>query len=55
VPRSADPTELLAILRQQGTVERFAFEPPSLSEIFRETVGISLAAAEGRADGEVGA
>jgi ABC-2 type transport system ATP-binding protein len=54
VPTTADPSELLAALRRQGTVERFVFEPPTLSEIFRETVGFSLAAAEGRAEAEVG-
>ena len=46
VPAHETPGSLLRSLSEQGPVERFAFEPPSLSEIFREAVGMSLAAAE---------
>ena len=48
VPVDTDPVALLAMLRETGPVERFAFEPPSLSAIFRESVGISVTAAEAR-------
>jgi ABC-2 type transport system ATP-binding protein len=48
VPLDTDPTELIATVRATAPVERFAFEPPSLSEIFRDSVGISIAAAEAR-------
>ncbi len=42
VPADADPAALLATVSAQGQVERFAFEPPTLSEIFREVVGITI-------------
>lgn len=48
VPVETDPVRLLATVRDSGPVERFSFEPPSLSEIFRESVGMSVAAAEAR-------
>lgn len=48
VPVETDPGALLATIRDTGPVERFAFEPPSLSEIFRDSVGISIDAAEAR-------
>ena len=48
VPVDTDPVTLLARLRETGPVERFSFEPPSLSEIFRDSVGMSVAAAEAR-------
>ncbi|HKJ54498.1 MAG TPA: ATP-binding cassette domain-containing protein [Nitriliruptoraceae bacterium] len=49
VPAATDPAEVVAALAERGTVERFSFEPASLSEVFREVVGISLAEAEARA------
>jgi ABC-2 type transport system ATP-binding protein len=42
VGADADPAALLAQLSAQDTVERFAFAPPPLSEIFREAVGASV-------------
>ncbi|HEX5300091.1 MAG TPA: DUF4162 domain-containing protein [Streptosporangiaceae bacterium] len=36
--RSADLEKVLAEVRPAGEVVRFDFEPPSLSEIFREAV-----------------
>ncbi len=48
VPADTDPVSLLDGVRTHGQVERFAFEPPTLSEIFRDVVGISLDAAEAR-------
>ena len=48
VPIDTDPGALLSTVRETGPVERFAFEPPSLSEIFRDSVGISIDAAEAR-------
>jgi len=39
VPRDADPAAYLASARAAGRVSGFTFEPPRLSEIFRETVG----------------
>ena len=46
VPVDTDPATLLDTVRAHGQVERFAFEPPTLSEIFRDVVGISIDAAE---------
>ncbi len=43
VPAGTDPTALLADLATQGAVDQFSFEPPPLSEIFREAVGQSVA------------
>ena len=48
VPAETDPVALLDQVRDHGQVERFAFEPPTLSEIFRDVVGISIDAAEAR-------
>ena len=48
VPVHTDPAGLLDTVRAHGQVERFAFEPPTLSEIFRDVVGISIDAAEAR-------
>jgi ABC-2 type transport system ATP-binding protein len=39
VPRDADPAGYLSSARAAGRVSGFTFEPPRLSEIFRETVG----------------
>lgn len=49
VPVATDPAAVVASLGTRGAVERFSFEPPSLSEVFREVVGMSLAEAEARA------
>ena len=38
VPADAEPGALLASASERGRVTRFAFEPPALSEIFREAV-----------------
>lgn len=38
VPSSADPAALLASASQAGSVRRFSFQPPALSEIFRTVV-----------------
>ncbi len=46
VPADTDPTRLSAELASQAAVERFRFEPPSLDEIFRATVGASVAELE---------
>ena len=46
VPVDTDPASLLGRVADHGQVERFAFEPPTLSEIFRDVVGISIDAAE---------
>lgn len=46
VPADTDPAGLAAELATQAGVERFRFEPPSLEEIFRDTVGASLAELE---------
>jgi ABC-2 type transport system ATP-binding protein len=49
VPADTDPVQMLAGLARQGTVERFSFEPPTLSEIFKDVVGVSLREAEAEA------
>jgi len=46
VPAETDPAQLAATLAAQAPVERFRFEPPSLEEIFRSTVGASIAELE---------
>ncbi len=46
VPADTDPAQLVATLAHQAAVERFRFEPPSLEEIFRATVGTSIAELE---------
>jgi hypothetical protein len=38
VDRSVDPGKVLAEARSTAEVVRFDFEPPSLSEIFRQAV-----------------
>ena len=38
VPVDLDPSELLAAAKAAGTVTRFTYEPPSLTELFREAV-----------------
>lgn len=39
VPADADPAGYLSAAGAAGTIAAFSFEPPSLSEIFREAVG----------------
>ena len=46
VPADTDPAGLATELATQGAVESFRFEPPSLEEIFRATVGASVAELE---------
>lgn len=46
VPTDLDAKELLHRLAPEGGVERFALQPPSLSEVFREVVGASVAELE---------
>lgn len=46
VPVDSDPAVVLAALQQLDTVERFSFEPPSLSHVFRDVVGMTVAEAE---------
>jgi hypothetical protein len=38
VPRDADPQALLALACRLGEVGYFRFEPPALSDLFREAV-----------------
>jgi ABC-2 type transport system ATP-binding protein len=49
VPTDMDAKELLERLAPDGGVERFALQPPSLSEIFREVVGASITELEAAA------
>ena len=49
VPDTTDPTGILAALDSVGEIERFSFEPPSLSQVFREVVGMTVAEAEAAA------
>lgn len=46
VPVDTDARALLERLATQGGVERFALEPPPLSEVFRDVVGVSVAELE---------
>jgi ABC-2 type transport system ATP-binding protein len=46
VPADTDPASMLEKVATYGQLERFAFEPPTLSEIFRDVVGITIDAAE---------
>ena len=39
VPAGADPAALLADVARAGQVVRFSFQPPTLSDLFREAVG----------------
>lgn len=39
VPADADPAALLADAARAGRVTRFSFQPPTLSDLFREAVG----------------
>ncbi len=39
VPRETDLTHVVAIASQQGALRQLTFEPPNLSEVFREAVG----------------
>lgn len=48
VPAATSPQALLDQLATQGSVERFAFGPPRLSQRFSEVVGASLADMETR-------
>lgn len=48
VPVDADPGRVMAAVAATGEVERFTFEPPTLSEVFRDVVGMSLAEVEAR-------
>jgi ABC-2 type transport system ATP-binding protein len=48
VPRDTPPGVAMAALAGHGVVERFSFGPPSLSEVFRDVVGVSLTEVEAR-------
>ena len=39
VPADADPAALLADASRAGRITRFSFQPPTLSDLFREAVG----------------
>jgi ABC-2 type transport system ATP-binding protein len=39
VPADADPAALLADASRSGRITRFSFQPPTLSDLFREAVG----------------
>ena len=39
VPADADPAALLADAARAGRITRFSFQPPTLSDLFREAVG----------------
>jgi ABC-type uncharacterized transport system ATPase subunit len=39
VPADADPAALLTDCARAGRVTLFAFQPPTLSDLFREAVG----------------
>ena len=39
VPRTTDPTALLAAANASGRVVEFSFGPPDLSEVFLESIG----------------
>ena len=55
VDASADPGRALQAAEATGVaVRRFAFEPPDLSEVFRQAVGRSVAEIEAQADGPDG-
>lgn len=49
VPADIDAVQLLEGLARQGTIERFRFETPPLAEVFRRTVGASIAEVEAEA------
>lgn len=49
VPAATEPTVIVATLDGLGIIERVSFEPPSLSQVFRQVVGMSLAEAEAQA------
>lgn len=49
VPSTTEPTAIVETMGRLGTIERFSFEPPSLSQVFRQVVGMSLAEAEAEA------
>ena len=55
VPVGTDARALLDELAPQGVVERFAFEPPPLTEVYRDVVGASITEleAEEADDGQV--
>lgn len=50
VPIDTPPGRAMAAVADHGVVERFTFEPPSLSEVFRDVVGLSLAEVEASHD-----
>ena len=54
VPADTPPDRAMAAVAAHGVVERFAFEPPSLSEVFRDVVGLSLAEVEARHEDAAG-
>jgi len=49
IPAETDAVQLLEGLARQGTIERFRFETPPLAEVFRRTVGASIAEMEAEA------
>jgi ABC-2 type transport system ATP-binding protein len=54
VPADADARRTLTALAGDHPVERFSLEPPSLSEIFRDVVGASVAELESATNGHGG-
>ena len=48
VDADADPGEVMAAISRLGSIERFTIGPPTLSEVFRDVVGMSLAEVEAR-------
>ncbi len=52
VPTDLDAKELLDRLAPEGGVERFALQPPSLSQVFRDVVGASVRDLEAAVDTE---
>jgi ABC-2 type transport system ATP-binding protein len=39
IDTGVDPEHIVALARQEGELSRFSFEPPALSDLFREAVG----------------
>ncbi len=48
VDRAVAPDAVMDAVRRLGPLERFSLEPPSLSEVFRDVVGMSVAEVEAR-------
>ncbi|MBY5162405.1 ABC transporter ATP-binding protein [Salsipaludibacter albus] len=46
VDTRVQPDAVMEAVRRHGRLERFSFEPPSLSEVFRDVVGMSVAEVE---------